>query len=80
MIDTQIIKALIHCSSGASREINCRPCPLYNTPHCIVKLCKGALNIIDTQQATIEDLKVALRTSKVKKIEGLRTDSDGKTI
>lgn len=53
----QTLKALVHCSSGASREINCRPCPLYGQSHCIIKLCKGALSIIDEQQAHNENLK-----------------------
>lgn len=57
MATEQILKALAHCSSGASREINCRPCPLYGQSHCIVKLCKGALSIIDEKQAHNENLQ-----------------------
>ena len=56
MTDKDIIKALEYCSN---EDGDCRKCPLYNSTdeHCSNLVNKGALDIINRQQAEIEKLK-----------------------
>lgn len=71
MTDEQIVKALEYCLSTNS----CEECPICNTDNCGFVLMRNAFDLIERQQAEIEDLREIVFTDRTEAIKKLKAEA-----